>query len=478
MADIKYLFCGGNPLTSTVWKVDMVSMSKVGESANYGGGTYDYAAILALTSLGDYLYCGGINSPENKVWKILKSDMSKVAESPDYGGHINALTSLGSHVYLGGSSPYKVWKLDPSDMSKVDESISYGGPIKALVNDDTYLYCAGSTTKRVWKINPSDMSKVSESAPYGGDIMALALDDTYIYCAGSTTNRVYKIRISDMVKVAQSASYGTTIRALTVLGDYVYCAGLTGNGTVWKMDKSDMSKVDQSADYSTSINTLGNDGTYVYCGCSAVYTVWKMDVSDMSKVDVIDYGAAVFTFIVAFAPPVYDYPLAPVMFPVKVRKSTLRQKCRLFEESMSDVCLVLNHNVNVTRRYLQETYGDTTYPESSNFRFVVPSQQLVRLMNKDLKAKDYNVIINNFMTNISSMFTSINENNTLVKTWLDDYMPDELGHDFTDVKMRPIIIDTDMDEDKLSEVMDNLFEGIIDNVTILNMNLEVLKERF
>ena len=167
---------------------------------------------------------------------------------------------------------------------------------------------------------------------------------------------------------------------------------------------------------------------------------------------------------------VYDYPLAPVMFPAHARGSTLKQKCRLFEESMSDVCLVLNHNVNVTRRYLQETYGDTTHPESSNLRYVLPSQQLVKLLKEDA---DYKEIINNFMTNAQSMFTLINDNNTLIKGWLDDYEPDEEGHEFTDVKMRPMVIGKD-----LSKTMDTLFEGIIDNVTILNANLEVLKERF
>lgn len=168
-----------------------------------------------------------------------------------------------------------------------------------------------------------------------------------------------------------------------------------------------------------------------------------------------------------------DYPLAPVMFPAKVQKSILREKCRNFEESMSDVCLVVNHNTTVTRRYLQETYGDTTHPESSNLRFILPSQQLIKLSNKDLIEEDFKAIINNFITNISNMFILINENNTLIKTWLDDYEPDEAGHEFTNVKMRPITIGED-----LSKTMDNLFEGIIDNVTILNMNLEVLKERF
>ena len=170
---------------------------------------------------------------------------------------------------------------------------------------------------------------------------------------------------------------------------------------------------------------------------------------------------------------VYDYPLAPVIFPAQSRRTTLREDCINFEESMSDVCLVVNHNSRVTREYLQLTYDGAGFGESSNLRFILPSQQLVKLSNKDLTTEDYDAIINNFITNISSMFTLINENNTLIKTWLHDYEPEEDEHDFTDVKMRPITIGKD-----LSKTMNELFEGIIDNVTILNMNLELLKERF
>ena len=472
MADINYLFCAGNSMVSSVWKINIATMESEAESANYGDGVYEYADIECLTALGDYIYCGGMDDPDTHVWQIRKTDMSKVAESDDALGAIYSLTSLGSYVYCGAGT-FKIWKIDPTNMSKTDESISYGGNIYALINDGTHLYCGGTSShKKVWKLDPTDMSKVAESATYGGIIKVLATDNTHIYCAGATIRKVYKIQISDMSKVAESANFGATINALTVLGNYVYCAGL-GTRKVWKIRKSDMVKVDEGAAYNSSINALANDGTYIYCGGGNIDTVWKLDPSDMSKVDELVYGETINALLVALAPPAYDYPLAPVVFPAKLSMPTLREKCRNFEESMSDVCLVVNHNTVVTRRYLQETYGDTTYPESSNLRFVLPSQQLVKLLNKDLTTKDYNAIINNFVTNISSMFTLINENNTLVKTWLDDYMPDEEGHEFTDVKMRPIVIGED-----LSKTMDALFEGIIDNVTILNMNLEVLKERF
>ena len=198
--------------------------------------------------------------------------------------------------------------------------------------------------------------------------------------------------------------------------------------------------------------------------------VWTVVVPNSSQYGYGSIGSYPFAEIIV----TYDYPLSPILFPAQSKGTPLRMKCKHFEESMSDICLNMNNNTKVIREYLQLTYGDTTYPESSNFRDVLPSQQLVKLSNKDLKTEDYNAIINNFITNMQSMFTLINNNNnTLVKTWLDDYEPDEEAHEFTDVKMKPIIIGED-----LSKAMDDLFEGMEDNVLILNNNIEVMKERF
>lgn len=217
-------------------------------------------------------------------------------------------------------------------------------------------------------------------------------------------------------------------------------------------------------DFLLAGEVVNNGAQFLARYTSARVFVWKEEILDA-------YNYIVEVKAYPFVPvEVYDYPLAPVMFPAEPRSTTLKKDCINFEESMSDVCLVVNHNTRVTREYLQLTYDGEGFNESSNLRFILPSQQLVKLQGKDL---DYNAIINNFIKNVSSTFTLINENNTIIKQWLDDYEPDEEGHEFTDVKMRPIVVGKD-----LTKTMDALFEGIIDNVTILNMNLEVLKERF
>ena len=78
----------------------------------------------------DYVYCGGITT--RTVWKIAKSDMSKVAESADYGGTIRALTEDSNYVYCAGATTQTVWKIAKSDMSKIADSDNYGGIIYAL----------------------------------------------------------------------------------------------------------------------------------------------------------------------------------------------------------------------------------------------------------------------------------------------------------------------------------------------------------
>jgi len=165
-----------------------------------------------------------------------------------------------------------------------------------------------------------------------------------------------------------------------------------------------------------------------------------------------------------------DFPLYPIIFPCESKGKDLKKNCINFETSMSDICITLNHNSNVVREYLQAAYGGTDYDESSNLQEVMPSMQLVKLSNKP---EDLTAIINNFISNISDMFTTINQNNTIIKQWLDDYEPDEEAHEFTDVTLRPIVVGKD-----LNKAIDDLFEGVEDNVLILNNNIEVMKERF
>jgi hypothetical protein len=120
----------------------------------------------------------------NEIKGQLGSYLSKVAESASYGGSIYSITSDDNYLYVGGYGSNKVWKLNKSDLSKVSESIDYGGGINSITSDDNFLYVGGSTTQRVYKLNKSDLSKVSESIDYGGAIYSITSDDNYLYVGG------------------------------------------------------------------------------------------------------------------------------------------------------------------------------------------------------------------------------------------------------------------------------------------------------
>lgn len=400
----------------------------------------------------------------------------------------NALcVDIDGNVYTVTSDQHSIKKRDSSGtvtLTKTETNYIYG----IAVGPDGYIYTlesdSGQNSDYISKRNASDLVSVDTlvlDATGWDTYYGLTIDsDGYFYTVNASDK---KYEIWDWTSGLMSSSSGEyTFASLATVGDNIANVDWLAHTILipkdWSGGETDYNLA--NLDTPAALGYTYGDYYLVSGYHSGNVTIGKYDgsFSEVWVVKVVDNGNYGSIGSYPFAAPVYDYPLAPIMFPAQHKGTSLREKCINFEESMSDVCLNMNNNVKVIREYLQLTYGDTTYPESSNLRDVLPSQQLVKLSNKDLKTEDFNAIINNFITNISSMFTLINENNTLVKTWLDDYEPNEEGHDFTDVKMKPIIIDKDIDEDKLSKIMDSLFEAIEDNVTILNMNLEVLKERF
>ena len=425
-------------------------------------------------------------------------------EAP-YSADFNAMVvASNGDIYIAGKWEHKILRMDNNFNELVEVDAPY--VLNLAIDPDGYIWSSeidDGTNNQIYKKRDPLTLAILDTCDGLGAVSAsqgMIFDaDGFLYVIDWVSDEIEKWNVVTKTRVANRALAGGAelfpiMSQLAIRGSTLYLAQWASHesGDYWTCPTSlledfaphelaefawDLEDPDPSAGYwVTYIWPLSTTGwivmgvisrdVYVFRYDNDFNAVWNYKISGVSPQD---YAWALSLGWVDLA-VVGDYPLAPVMFPAHARGSTLKQKCRHFEESMSDVCLVFNHNVNVTRRYLQETYGDTTYPEDSNLRYVLPSQQLVKLL-KD--GANYKEIINNFITNISSMFTLINDNNTLVKTWLDDYEPDEAGHEFTDVKMKPIIIGDD-----LSKAMDDLFEGIEDNITILNANLEVLKERF
>ena len=156
----------------------------------------------------------------------------------------------------------------------------------------------------------------------------------------------------------------------------------------------------------------------------------------------------------------------------------LKDKCILFERSMNEVCMTVNHNTDVTNSYLFLTYTGVTHGESDDFQHIKPSEQLGKLMLEELEDKDYIDIINNFIKNIKEDFLLYNQNMEILRTWLHDYDPDTEGHEYADIIFDMEEVTGDKNEEELEEVFNTLMEKVKREIIPINNNIEMLIERF
>ena len=153
----------------------------------------------------------------------------------------------------------------------------------------------------------------------------------------------------------------------------------------------------------------------------------------------------------------------------------LKDKCILYERSMNEVCMIVNHNTYCTNLYLQEAYASDTYVECDDFRDIKPSEQLGKLM---LEEVDFKEIINNFIKNMKENILIYNQNMEILRTWLHDYDPDTAGHEYADLIFDIDEITGDKTDEELEAIVDILFEKIKREVIPINNNIEMLIERF
>lgn len=157
----------------------------------------------------------------------------------------------------------------------------------------------------------------------------------------------------------------------------------------------------------------------------------------------------------------------------------LKNKCILYERSMNEVCMTVNHNTDVTLSYLRATFNEgTTHGESNDFQHIKPSEQLGKLMLKKLEDKDYINIINKFIKNIKENFLIYNQNNEILRTWLHDYDPSTEGHEYADVIFDMEEMGSDKSEKELEKIMDTLTDKVKREIIPINNNIEMLIERF
>lgn len=410
-----------------------------------------------------------------------------------FGGFHRFVIGANRTIYFNGvpwvGDFHTLWKLD--EEGNILTSVTHFWDwthCHMAIGKDGYLYIFNQHDNTLEKRDPDTLAVVATLDVGSDGFYGLVfLSETEYITGNHLTMEEYDYRIErwdfitgviDALEVGQFvfgslSSFALSGDLLCSVKSHSYAWTLpidfTEGITTWEIDGMPSLHGGSTSLYNGDFVFIGevttSSGVIIARYTPAKELVWKVNVTEAGY-----HPEQVQAYPYEVVEAVYDYPLAPIMFPVKNRTTTLKHDCINFEESMSSICLVFNNNVKVTRLYLQEVYGDATHPESSNLREILPSQQLVKLHGKDL---DYNAIIHNFIKNISDMFILINENNSIVKQWLDDYEPNEEAHEFTDVVIKPIVVGND-----LNKAMDDLFEGVMDNVTILNANLEVLKERF
>ncbi|MBW2632298.1 MAG: hypothetical protein JRC90_11195, partial [Deltaproteobacteria bacterium] len=166
--------------------------------------------------------------------------MSKVAESASYGGNIYALTEDGTYVYCGGAVQ-TIWQIDPSNMNKVAESANYGGGIYALTSQEIALpeTAQGGSESTVATLAEG---KGQKSARYGSeaqvDIIVEGTGEAVTETKGGSEIQVVVLAEAAGVKSARSPPTEVSI-SITAEGGgqkqeqstskvpVIYCAGVT-----------------------------------------------------------------------------------------------------------------------------------------------------------------------------------------------------------------------------------------------------------
>ena len=156
----------------------------------------------------------------------------------------------------------------------------------------------------------------------------------------------------------------------------------------------------------------------------------------------------------------------------------LKDKCINYERSMNEVCLTINHNIYCTNLYLQEAYASESYVECDEFIYIKPSEQMGKLMLDKLENGDYKEIINNFIRNIKESILSYNQNMEILRTWLNDYDSSTEGHEYADLMFDMEEITGDKTDEELEAVVDELIDKVKREVIPININTEMLIERF
>ena len=155
----------------------------------------------------------------------------------------------------------------------------------------------------------------------------------------------------------------------------------------------------------------------------------------------------------------------------------LRQKCIIYNKNSIEFALVLRHNINVLREFLNMMTDYLGTDEFNDFTDLVPPQNLKELYLDPIEPEGFRTIINGFINNTVNNNMAVNRNFKLIADGLSDYETSE-DASFRDITSAIKRIDEDNpDVHRMKQIIDDLNYEVASNFGNVMYNLEVVRAR-
>jgi len=155
----------------------------------------------------------------------------------------------------------------------------------------------------------------------------------------------------------------------------------------------------------------------------------------------------------------------------------LRKKCIIYNKNSVEFALVLRHNMNVLREFLNMMTDYLGTDEFNDFTDLVPPQNLKELYLDPIEPEGFRTIINGFINNTVNNNIAVNRNFKLLTDGLSDYETSE-DASFREITSAMKRMDDDNpDVHRMKQIIDNLNQEVTANFSNIMYNLNVVRAR-
>ena len=155
----------------------------------------------------------------------------------------------------------------------------------------------------------------------------------------------------------------------------------------------------------------------------------------------------------------------------------LRKKCIIYNKNSVEFALVLRHNMNVLREFLNMMTDYLGTDEFNDFTDLVPPQNLKELYLDPIEPEGFRTIINGFINNTVNNNIAVNRNFKLLTDGLSDYETSE-DASFREITSAMKRMDEDNpDVHRMKQIIDNLNQEVTANFSNIMYNLNVVRAR-